>query len=277
MMQNPLQGIPQRVWIAGILSGFLLIGLCAVVPERLQAVTVYIGVALTLINTTAVLLSSAGNAWLEWRGVFPVLAMIVGAVLIVAATVRSHLENNKNTAIPLNPVSAPMSARREPETTPVAPTSQDESPASQSAGKPLAPLLMEIQTILNLRVRPALSELAQSLSREPQPDILRSELKPTSDKLAEAQSSLERITSQNQDLSEQLATVMGDPRTLAELNGALRGFVESLGSTGTPAAEVSGSIASEVPRLKTLESDTMKWVAASNRRIVEQRSRGPSR
>lgn len=275
MLQNPLQGIPQRVWITGILSGFLLIGLCGVVPERFQAVLVYTGVALTLINVTAVLLSSAGDAWLEWRGVSPVLAVIVGALLIAVATVRVHLENDQSTATPLNPMAAPMSAR-EVEITPAAPLPQHESRVSPSAWKQLAPRLTEVQTILNLRVRPALSELSQSLSRKPEPDLMRSELTPASDRLMEAQSSLQRIRSQNQDVSEQLDRVMGDTTTLVELNDALRAFVESLGSTGQPAVAVSGSIATEVLRLKTLETNTMKWVAGCNTRIVEQRSRGPS-
>lgn len=274
MTPNPLQGIPQRVWITGIFAGLLVIGLCGVFPDRFLMVAVYTGLGLTLTNITAMLLASARGAWLEWPGLSPVLVMIVGSVLVVAASLQVHFEPHQSEPYPgpvtaVNATRPQMSARLELPSAPVARPPQHENSRSPSnRGQPTA-LLVEIHTILNLKIRQALFEVRASLSGQPEPETLRSQLKSATDDLVEAQSSLEKIISQNQDVTE-LVTVMTGTSTLAELNATLREFTASLASSeGRPADEVSRSIAAEVPTLRTLEVNTMKWVGACNKRITE--------
>jgi hypothetical protein len=278
MTQNPLQGIPHRVWITGIFAGLLVIGLCGLFPDRFLMVAVYTGLGLTLTNITAMLLASAKGAWLEWPGLAPVLVMIIGSVLVLAASLQVHFEPHQiepyqGPVTAVNATRPQMSAGLPLESAPVARPPQHENPASPSNRSQPTALLAEIHTILNLKVRQALFEVRASLSGEREPETLRSQLKSATDDLVEAQSSLEKIISQNQDISGELASVIEDTTTLAELNGALREFVDSLGnSEGTPPAEVSRSIAAEVPTLRTLEVNTMKWVGACNKRITEARA-----
>jgi hypothetical protein len=249
---------------AGIAAGLVLLLVSGLVPERLLIVCAGLGLALALLSA-AVLASGAPDARLRWKGASPALAVVLGVIMGALPGLLSGTWRRGEDP----PVARSVEARSGPtggvHTTAMMPVGRQRNAAANpglappSAGKPLAGDLSEISDLLDRKARPTLEGLHRlliSLADVPESTdsvSLRLQLESSVSNLAEVAASLERIQSENSDLSPELRQVIGGGRALSSLNSSLQQLSLSQG-------DVSGYGAPRLRRLANATEAASRWV-----------------
>jgi len=274
-----------RLVAAGILAGLLLMSLAPVLPERVQNPGLFGGIALSLVCMAVALAHPAKDAHLEYRGMSPVIAMLVGLLPLVGIT-SWHNSKVEQRAIPAPTIT--LTRAPAPAPLPVqasAPIQEDRRAHASSERARLEPILAELQRILGTKAQPALDsqyQLLTTVNRSSKnaflrdPGEFRSQLAAAARDLADVQSSLENIKSQNQDYYEELNEVIGDTAALAKLTSGLSALIESLPGIRDKSVDQTSAATSELSELALgLRGDataTGQWINDCTQRIAELRT-----
>jgi hypothetical protein len=108
-----LPRISRWVLVCGLIVGSLLGVLAGALPERVQSVALWLGIGFMLACIAGMLARLARDAELEWRGISPVVGMLIGALpyLSVAAwhqvTTRHEESSSRGPVLAAIHVAAP--------------------------------------------------------------------------------------------------------------------------------------------------------------------------
>lgn len=271
MLYGSLSNVGRWVSSVGVAAGFLLVATSLPLPERMQLAFACSGIALVLLSA-AVLVSLTAHPTLRWKGLSPALGIVLGVIvgalpgLLSGAWLRT--ENPpparpaavRTTASPRNEMRAAVTMRV------AAPESVAPVPAPR-ARKPPGPGLSELSYILDQKARPALDSLYRllnSLADAPDstdPVTVMSQLEPSESELAEVAASLERIQSENSDLSPQLRAAIGGGRALSSLNSSLHQLSLAEG-------DARGYGAPRLRRLANAAESASRWVDSVDQQLA---------
>jgi hypothetical protein len=271
--EGPLARTALRLSNVGIAAGFILLLVSGLLPESLLIVCAGSSIALALLSA-AVLVSSASHARLRWKGASPALAIVLGVIIGALPGLLSGVwrRGEDHPVARTAAVRMTTSLRREAHsaaTMPVVPQENVAVPAAP-AGKPPAAALSELCYILDRKARPALDSLDRlltSLADAPEstdPISLRSQLEPSLSELAQVAASLERIQSDNPDLSPQLREAIGSGRALSSLNSGLHQLTLYQG-------DARGYGASRLRRLANATEAASRWVESVDQQLAVRR------
>jgi hypothetical protein len=248
------------VCVAGFFSGLVLLALGAALPARIQTGFLYTGIGLALLSVAAGL-APAGDARLRWIGMSPALGIVLGVMAGASPLILSGswFGAEDKMGAPSAPASNPRgtswvgawfhSDSRSAASTPSglrapapAPPAELPSADEESAGRALEPGLAQAADILEQRAKPLLAEqqrflLAATKDRSAARGV-KAQLESNARELADIQSSLARITSDNRNSGSDLNSVTGAASVIGRLSSSLRVFNESLQSDGPRGDEV---------------------------------------
>lgn len=271
-LQAPLPRIRVRLSTLGLATGFILLLASGLLPERMQIVSAGSGIALALLGA-GLEISSSSYAGLRWKGASPALAIVLGGILGALPGILS--------GVWLRPASPPVAARSAPvraatkswSEVPVPVSLQTASlqgamppVAASAAPPPHAAALNELSYILEQRARPALDSLHRlltSVAAAPEstdPLSLKSQLEPSVTSLAEVATSLERIESENSDLTPELRAAIAGGRPLSALNSSLSQLSVSQG-------DARGYGATRLRRLASATESASRWVDSVDQQL----------
>jgi hypothetical protein len=278
VMQRHLSSL-HWVVAAGILAGLLLMPLAPVLPERVQSPSLYGGIALSLVCLAAALVHLARDAQLQWRGISPVVGILIGALAFLGPVgwryvAGRHSEAAQMTA-PTVPavVHATTTLPRKPASQ-IAQTQQSARPYPPTNEERLDRMLLEVSDILTGKAR-RVTQAVSIMVRVREPTRLRSALAVATTGLADVKLSINRTRSENTSLAEQLDTVLGDLTPLSELDSALQQFSDSQQSMEGESANQTGRAGPPSALTQPVWAATgsvSRWITDCQQRIAALRA-----
>lgn len=258
--------------------GLLLTPLAPLFPERAQGPGLYGGIALSLVCTAALVAYLAKDTQLEWRGISPVVGILIGA-LSFTAPLGWHYFADRHTGVSRTLAVSALTPRGAALTPTSAGISQLPVPQAQqmlhsSSRQQADPLLAEVSAVLAEKARPALRATSQAISvvvRAKDPGLMNSQFAAAATGLADVQASLERIRSENPSRGEQLDAVLGDTTPLTELIAKLERY------SGAPGSEELTREPESLDMVRALRgdvTDVSRWVAGCEQGIASLRAGG---
>ena len=259
-------------------TGILTCGIVSMFPDHFPESALAVGLGLTLVLTALGLWPLARNARLEWRGVSPVLAIVLGALLGAGPEGWRHIasqyssQERATTRVAPLPV-VPASVRGYERTAPTMGQSVDETlPQADASPSVDSHLLDRLSDVLQNQAVPIVHTVlttTAAMTRAPDPRGYRYELAAANDALRNVQLSLTKLrTAANGESRNQLNVITGDAAVVEQLRGDLQRLCQSLDGNQTGAsAEVL-----QLARQSQVDATTVShWITAGERRIADAR------